>query len=51
MNHVALIGRLARDPELRYTPNGVAVCNFTIAVDRQYKPEGQQEVDFVPIVV
>jgi single-strand DNA-binding protein len=51
MNHVVLIGRLARDPELRYTPNGVAVANFTIAVDRQYKPEGQQETDFIPIVV
>lgn len=51
MNHVVLIGRLVRDPELRYTPSGVAVCNFTIAVDREFKVEGQQDADFIPIVV
>ena len=33
MNSVNLVGRLARDPELRYTPQGTGVCNFTIAVD------------------
>jgi len=51
MNHVALIGRLTRDPELRYTPNGVAVCQFSIAVDREFKnQQGEREADFVPIV-
>ena len=34
LNRVILIGRLTKDPELRYTPNGVAVTNFTLAVER-----------------
>mgnify|MGYP000917596119 FL=1 len=52
MNHVILIGRLTRDPELRYTPNGVAVANFTLAVDRPFtNQEGEREADFIPIVV
>ncbi|HBR33657.1 MAG TPA: single-stranded DNA-binding protein [Firmicutes bacterium] len=52
MNHVVLIGRLTRDPELRYTPKGVPVATFTLAVDRQYKTQtGEREADFVPIVV
>ena len=36
MNKVVLIGRLTRDPELRYTSGNAAVCNFTIAVDRPF---------------
>ncbi|NLW56117.1 MAG: single-stranded DNA-binding protein [Firmicutes bacterium] len=52
MNHVILIGRLTRDPELRYTPNGVAVANFTLAVDRPFTNQaGEREADFIPIVV
>lgn len=52
MNKVVLIGRLTKDPELRFTPgNGTAVASFTLAVDRRFKKEGQQEADFVPIVV
>jgi single-strand DNA-binding protein len=52
MNHVILIGRLTRDPELRYTPNGVAVANFTLAVDRTFTNQaGEREADFIPIVV
>ncbi|HBL36328.1 MAG TPA: single-stranded DNA-binding protein [Firmicutes bacterium] len=52
MNHVILIGRLTRDPELRYTPNGVAVANFTVAVDRTFTNQaGEREADFIPIVV
>lgn len=52
MNHVILIGRLTRDPELRYTPNGVAVANFTLAVDRPYTNQaGEREADFIPVVV
>lgn len=46
MNKVILIGRLTADPELRYTPNGKAVCTVCVAVDREYKQEGGQEADF-----
>ncbi|KJS86973.1 MAG: single-stranded DNA-binding protein [Peptococcaceae bacterium BICA1-8] len=51
LNRVILIGRLTKDPELRYTPSGTAVATFTLAVDRPLAKEGQQDVDFVPIVV
>jgi single-strand DNA-binding protein len=51
MNHVILIGRLVADPETRYTQNGVAVCNFTIAVDRKFKNQsGEKESDFLNCV-
>lgn len=51
LNRVILIGRLTKDPELRYTPNGVAVATFTLAVDRNYSnQQGQREADFIPIV-
>lgn len=46
MNKVLLLGRLTKDPELRYTNNNTAVCSFTLAVNRQKK----DEVDFIPIV-
>ncbi|MDO5713240.1 MAG: single-stranded DNA-binding protein [Tissierellia bacterium] len=45
MNNVALIGRLTRDPELRYTPNGYASVNFTLAVDRRLSREKRQEAE------
>lgn len=52
MNHIVIIGRLTRDPELRYTPNGVAVANFTVAVDRTFtNAKGEREADFIPVVV
>ncbi|NEZ47794.1 single-stranded DNA-binding protein [Clostridium niameyense] len=52
MNKIVLIGRLTKDPELRFTPgNGTAVANFTLAVNRRFKTDGQQEADFIPIVV
>jgi len=52
LNRVILIGRLTRDPELRYTPAGVAVAQFTLAVDRPFsKDQGEREADFIPIVV
>jgi len=45
------MGRLTRDPELRYTPNNVPVCSFTLAVNRNYaKPGEQQQTDFINIV-
>ncbi|MEK3783445.1 single-stranded DNA-binding protein [Paenibacillus sp. FSL R5-0810] len=51
LNRVILIGRLTRDPELRYTPSGVAVTQFTLAVDRPFTGQGgEREADFIPIV-
>lgn len=52
MNRTILVGRLTRDPDLRYTPSGVAVANFTIAINRPFKSkEGEQEADFINGVV
>ncbi len=52
LNRIVLIGRLTRDPELRFTPNGRAVCQFTLAVDRPFaNQEGNREADFINIVV
>ena len=45
MNSVCLIGRLARDPELRYTQNGTAMCSFTIAVERIMSRQRKQEAE------
>ena len=50
MNSIILIGRLTKDPELRYTQAGKAVCSFTLAVDRPYSGENK-EADFINIVV
>lgn len=47
MNKAILIGRLAKDPEVRYTQNGKAVASFTLAVNRQGKDAG---ADFIPVV-
>lgn len=52
INRVVLVGRLTKDPELRYTPNGVAVTNFTLAVDRPFtNQQGEREADFIRITV
>lgn len=52
LNQVVLIGRLTKDPELRYTPSGVAVAQFTLAVDRPFANQnGEREADFIPVVV
>lgn len=52
MNKIFLIGRLTKDPELRYTPSGAAVCSFTLAVDRRFTSQnGEREADFINIVV
>lgn len=52
MNKVVLIGRLTKEPELRFTQgSGKAVATFTIAVDRRFSKDGQKEADFIPIVV
>ena len=52
MNRIILLGRLVRDPEVRYTPSQRVVCQFTIAVDRPFaNQDGQREADFIPIVI
>ena len=51
LNHITLMGRLTRDPELRRTGSGIAVASFTLAVDRDYKSQnGEKECDFIDIV-
>jgi single-strand DNA-binding protein len=52
INRVVLVGRLTKDPELKYTPNGVAVATFTLAVNRQFpNQQGEREADFLNCVV
>ncbi|KMT63317.1 single-stranded DNA-binding protein [Paenilisteria newyorkensis] len=52
MNRVVLVGRLTKDPELRYTPAGVAVATFTLAVNRNFTNQaGEREADFINCVV
>jgi len=52
MNRVVLVGRLTKDPELRYTPNGVPVATFTLAVNRPFSSQsGDREADFINCVV
>ena len=52
MNRVELIGRLTRDPELRFTGNNTANCRFTLAVNRTFQSQsGEQGTDFINIVV
>ena len=52
LNKVVLIGRLTKDPELRYTASGTAVARFTLAVDRGFKnQDGEKQADFIPITV
>ena len=52
MNKVILIGRLTREPEVRYSAgeNATAIARYTLAVDRKYKQEGQQSADFIPCI-
>ncbi|NMC27615.1 MAG: single-stranded DNA-binding protein [Syntrophomonadaceae bacterium] len=47
LNRVILIGRLTRDPELRYTPNGTAVATFSLAVNRRFNKEQTDYIDIV----
>ncbi len=52
LNRVVLVGRLTRDPDLRYTANGIAVANFNIAVNRPFSnQQGEREADFINGVV
>ena len=51
-NRVILLGRLTKDPEVRYTPSQKVVASFTLAVDRPFlNQQGQREADFIPVVV
>ena len=50
MNHFVGIGRLVRDPEVRYTQSGKACVKFTLAIDRRKSTDGKQQADFVPCV-
>ena len=49
LNHITIMGRLTRDPELRHTNSGIAVASFTLAVDRDFtdKNSGEKETDFI----
>ncbi|WAA09547.1 single-stranded DNA-binding protein [Fervidibacillus albus] len=52
LNRVVLVGRLTKDPDLRYTPNGVPVATFTLAVNRTFTNQmGEREADFINCVV
>ena len=51
LNRIILIGRLTRDPELRYVPSGQPVASFTLAVDRSFaNQQGERQTDFIDIV-
>lgn len=50
INRTVIVGRLVADPELRYTPNGIASCKFRVAVNRPFKNEGEQQADFISCV-
>lgn len=52
LNSVCLVGRLTKDPELRYTPNNQAVATFSLAVNRNFKSQnGEREADFINCVI
>ena len=50
MNHFVGIGRLTRDPEVRYTQSGKACAKFTLSIDRRKSSDGNQQADFIPCV-
>lgn len=52
MNQIVIMGRLTHDPELRHTPNGIAVASFSLAVDRGFvsKESGERQTDFIDVV-
>lgn len=50
MNCVVLVGRLTKDPEIRYAASGTGVCSYSLAVDRRFKKDGEPEADFIDCV-
>ena len=50
MNKVILIGRLTRDPDIRYTADSTAIARYTLAVDRRFKRDGEAAADFIGCV-
>ena len=51
LNHITLMGRMTREPELRYTPQNTPVCAFSLAVERDYQPAGaEKQTDFIDCV-
>ena len=50
MNKIILVGRLVKDPEIKTTQSGTAVCSFTLAVDRKFKKDGEKTADFISCV-
>ena len=51
MNKIILLGRLTKDPDVRYTSTNKVVAQFTLAVDRPYAKDKQREADFIPVVI
>ena len=52
MNRIILLGRLTKEPEVRYTNTGKVVASFTLAVDRPFTgQDGKREADFIPVVI
>lgn len=51
MNKIIIIGRLTSDPNLKATSSGIAVCSFTVAVNRPKNSKGESPADFIPVVV
>ena len=50
LNKIIIMGRLTRDPELRYTQQNTPVCSFTVAVDRDYASNGEKQTDYIDCV-
>ena len=51
LNQITIMGRLVRDPELRRTQSGTAVCSFSVAVDRDYQSrDSERQTDFIDVV-
>lgn len=50
MNKVILVGRITKDPEVRYTSSDIAVCQFTLAVNRKFQSNGERQADFINCV-
>lgn len=50
LNHISIMGRLTRDPEMRHTTQGTAVTSFTVAVDRDFQSGGERQTDFIDCV-